>query len=1093
MEPKMADSCNVKVAVRCRPSNIEERKGSQPTVITCDSENKSLKLSVGPAGKKVSKDYTFDKVFGMYSTQQEVFESIVRPIVDETLAGFNCTIFAYGQTGTGKTHTMEGDIHSEEHAGIVPRSVKAILEELEASDSEYTIRVSFLELYNEELQDLLNTSGDRKLKLCEDIKKGVVCQNLEEITVLNVGDIFEILQKGIQQRKTAETLMNKNSSRSHSIFTMKIMIKECNVDGEEVVRHGQLNLVDLAGSECVGRSGAQNQRAREAGSINQSLLTLGRVITALVDHHGHIPYRDSKLTRLLQESLGGKAKTCIIATLSPSQLAVEETMSTLDYAHRAKNIKNQPTVNERMTKKVVLKEYCAAIESLKSQLQLTREKNGVYVDPNEYYAMEARILSQESQLIECENALTVKKDEVKELKTDKDTLNHRLEETEKALQLSDENVGNLKETLFMTRDELHTTQMEWKAAEAVVEAQVLTESTLHVQGGVLQDEVLSRREEIGILLGKVLRLSDSESERIKKSETFVGELDGSKVLLLEGILNMADHSKGQSVLLCEGVGEMLKRGRETCSSLKESIDGALITLIGDTTTAKNSMTQSCTYLQGHLGSTNNQVEMTLRTLQESLSSWLGEVDSSMKDALKHLKSQNSQLDKFSASVTQQATEYEILNKKYINHQEVSIIESSKINKKLGLELQKTFMKYNEENLIREQKSQELIQMKASEMEKNVHRMLQDLVQSSMTCLTDSSAAATSFATAASTASSLGLQELQESTSIASVQSNEINEERFTNIEEFTKMNTTRLDELVVIRQDVDDILIDISVDVGAKKIHLDETVTTLTSAVDVAISQACVAVVDTSETANTILKDVTTATKVMNSSAGEAMDSFIVFMDGKGNEVQEKLTDHFVSLSAHCEDQNKTVEEIGVSSVMYGEEARGAVQVTGNTPKKKSYMSLEELAKTVDHDTIKMTVKKDTSEVSEVPEMTFEKDEGDLVLSVEDKEAVEKSRDLVVNCDVEEEMTEEKESVTRTRLNRTDSVSSLVSVSSCASGVSVGSAGRENLNPNISQKSQLSQKGSVKNTSKIGKVASTRTKANVDTETTTTGIKKIIK
>jgi hypothetical protein len=147
--------------------------------------------------------------------------------------------------------------------------------------------------------------------------------------------------------------------------------------------------------------------------------------------------------------------------------------------------------------------------------------------------------------------------------------------------------------------------------------------------------------------------------------------------------------------------------------------------------------------------------MTLRTLQESLSSWLGEVDSSMKDALKHLKSQNSQLDKFSASVTQQATEYEILNKKYINHQEVSIIESTKINKKLGLELQKTFMKYNEENLIREQKSQELIQMKASEMEKNVHRMLQDLVQSSMTCLTDSSAAATSFATAASTASSLG--------------------------------------------------------------------------------------------------------------------------------------------------------------------------------------------------------------------------------------------------------------------------------------------------------------------------------------------------
>jgi kinesin family protein 11 len=387
-------STNVQVAVRCRPLNAEEKRLTQPNVIVCDTENRSLKVAFGPNGKKISKSYTFDKVFGMYSTQKEVFEGVVRPIVDEALAGFNCTIFAYGQTGTGKTHTMEGDIHSEEHAGIVPRTVNTILQQLEASDSEYTIRVSFLELYNEELQDLLNTSGDRKLKLCEDLKKGVVCQNLEEITVLNAGDIFEILQKGILQRQTAETMMNKSSSRSHSIFTMKIMIKEYNVDGEEVVRHGQLNLVDLAGSECIGRSGAKNDRAREAGSINQSLLTLGRVITALVDHHGHIPYRDSKLTRLLQESLGGRAKTCIIATLSPSQLAVEETMSTLEYAYRAKSIKNVPIINEKKTKQVVLKEYCTEIENLKIQLQLTREKNGVYVDPEQWYSMESRIQTQ---------------------------------------------------------------------------------------------------------------------------------------------------------------------------------------------------------------------------------------------------------------------------------------------------------------------------------------------------------------------------------------------------------------------------------------------------------------------------------------------------------------------------------------------------------------------------------------------------------------------------------------------------------------------------------------------------------------------------
>jgi kinesin family member 11 len=217
-----------------------------------------IKLNYGPVAKKVQKTFHFDRVFGMYSTQEEVFQTMVLPIVDETLTGFNCTIFAYGQTGTGKTHTMEGDIFCPENAGIVPRSIKAILEKLEATGSEFTIRVSFLELYNEELQDLLATdqsgSGSSsnpddkgRLRLCEDAKKGVVCQNLEEITVLSVNDIFEILQRGIRQRQTAETLCNKNSSRSHTIFTMKIMIKETNVEGEEVVRHGQLNLVDLAG------------------------------------------------------------------------------------------------------------------------------------------------------------------------------------------------------------------------------------------------------------------------------------------------------------------------------------------------------------------------------------------------------------------------------------------------------------------------------------------------------------------------------------------------------------------------------------------------------------------------------------------------------------------------------------------------------------------------------------------------------------------------------------------------------------------------------------------------------------------------------
>jgi hypothetical protein len=137
---------NVQVAVRCRPLTTDEKRSGQPSVVACDSENKSVKVAYGPTGKKIMKNFTFDKVFGAYSRQEEVFNSIVKPIVDEALAGFNCTIFAYGQTGTGKTHTMEGDIFSEDDAGIVPRSVKHILDILELSMTEFTIRVSFLEL-----------------------------------------------------------------------------------------------------------------------------------------------------------------------------------------------------------------------------------------------------------------------------------------------------------------------------------------------------------------------------------------------------------------------------------------------------------------------------------------------------------------------------------------------------------------------------------------------------------------------------------------------------------------------------------------------------------------------------------------------------------------------------------------------------------------------------------------------------------------------------------------------------------------------------------------------------------------------------------
>lgn len=359
-------------------------------MIKCDEANREVTLIQNVGGKQFGRTYHFDKVFSPGTTQESLYDSAISPIVEEVLQGFNCTIFAYGQTGTGKTHTMTGDISGGgdliEGAGVIPRAIQQIFSYLEgmAGATEYTVKCCFLELYNEEITDLLAIGAEPpKVRILED-RTGVVMQGLEEPHVKGSKEIFSLLETGNARRRTAETLLNKQSSRSHSVFIVTVSVREVLAEGEEVIRVGKLYLVDLAGSENVSRSGAVDQRAKEAGNINKSLLTLGRVITALVEGQGHVPYRDSKLTRLLRDSLGGRTKTCIIATIAPTVQCQEETLSTLDYAHRAKNIKNKPEVNQRISKTTHLKDMAKEIARLKAELVATREKNGVYLPAAQY-------------------------------------------------------------------------------------------------------------------------------------------------------------------------------------------------------------------------------------------------------------------------------------------------------------------------------------------------------------------------------------------------------------------------------------------------------------------------------------------------------------------------------------------------------------------------------------------------------------------------------------------------------------------------------------------------------------------------------------
>ena len=285
----------------------------------------------------------------MDSTQKQVYDCAAKPIIDSVLEGFNGTIFAYGQTSSGKTHTMTGsNLENVELQGIIPRMVRTVFNRIEtASDCvDFSVRVSMIEIYMEKIRDLLDPSKDN-LKIQEDKQSGVYIHDVTEFYIEREAQVLDVMKQGNINRSVAATLMNAESSRSHSIFIITVQM---NNREDLSQKTGKLYLVDLAGSEKISKTGATGTTLDEAKMINKSLTTLGMVINALTDKKSnHIPYRDSKLTRILSESLGGNSKTCLVVTCSPSPFNDQETLSTLRFGSRARSIKNKPKVNREFT------------------------------------------------------------------------------------------------------------------------------------------------------------------------------------------------------------------------------------------------------------------------------------------------------------------------------------------------------------------------------------------------------------------------------------------------------------------------------------------------------------------------------------------------------------------------------------------------------------------------------------------------------------------------------------------------------------------------------------------------------------------------
>ncbi|XP_047102355.1 kinesin-like protein KIF3B [Schistocerca piceifrons] len=359
----------VQVVVRCRPMNERETADGHRRVVDVDPSRGVIEITDPRDETNTRKKvFTFDAVYDWNSRQEDLYEEIVRPLVSCVLDGFNATIFAYGQTGTGKTYTMEGSRLNQTEKGIIPRSFDQIFSHIaRSSNMEYLVRSSYLEIYQEEIRDLLNKNPEKKHELREGAE-GVYVQDLSSYICRNVKEIERIMTRGNQNRSIGTTNMNERSSRSHAIFMITVEMGPTVDSCQKMVKVGKLNLVDLAGSEKQCKTGTKGERLKEATKINLSLSALGNVISALVDgKNSHIPYRDSKLTRLLQDSLGGNSKTLMVANIGPASYNYDETLTTLRYANRAKNIKNQPRINED-PKDALLREYQMEIARLKAQL-----------------------------------------------------------------------------------------------------------------------------------------------------------------------------------------------------------------------------------------------------------------------------------------------------------------------------------------------------------------------------------------------------------------------------------------------------------------------------------------------------------------------------------------------------------------------------------------------------------------------------------------------------------------------------------------------------------------------------------------------------
>uniref|UniRef100_A0A8C7Y0M7 Kinesin-like protein n=1 Tax=Oryzias sinensis TaxID=183150 RepID=A0A8C7Y0M7_9TELE len=521
------DVCShVKVVVRVRPTNDSEKRENFRNVVQVvdnhmlifDPKEENLSC-FGPQrvrnrniNKRANKDlkFVFDRVFDENSTQVEVFENTTKGVLDGVMNGFNCTVFAYGATGAGKTHTMIG---SPDDPGVIYRTMKELFKRMEdvKEEKEFAVTFSYLEVYNEQIRDLLANAGP--LNVREDSAKGVVVQGLTLHQPKSAEHLLEALDSGNRNRTQHPTDMNATSSRSHAVFQIYLRQQDKTASLNQNVCMAKMSLIDLAGSERASATNAKGARLREGANINRSLLALGNVINALADpksKKAHIPYRDSKLTRILKDSLGGNCRTVMIANVSPSSKSYDDTHNTLKYANRAKEIKTSLKSNV-VSLDSHIGQYAVICEKQRKEILQLKQKLKEYEAKREEPGSLSLISSQ--KLAEVSEALQQIFSSRGQIRREQLDLERQLKENELRQRYSEED--NLQVQYFCAKEktEKATCKHERKIASLRTQQKHTCQRLKEAEARFLENDGLLHRVENEM---KLLKTNDQTSEVLEK-------------------------------------------------------------------------------------------------------------------------------------------------------------------------------------------------------------------------------------------------------------------------------------------------------------------------------------------------------------------------------------------------------------------------------------------------------------------------------------------------------------------------------------------------------------------------------------------------